>query len=213
MKRYLPLLAAPALILAGCSASNGSTAAPAPSATSAAAPSPSDTTATTGPPATGSTTSAASSSGSGAGTTTRCHTADLSLKFADGTGAAGTDHVNLVFTNKSGHTCTLYGYPGVSWVTGDSGTQVNDPLERVSGTKKTITLSSGAQAHTVVITHVAENYPADKCKPVPIRGYRIYPPEETAAIFVSQPGTECSIKGVNLGQIKPIESGAGARGE
>lgn len=132
-----------------------------------------------------------------------------------GTGgaAAGTYHTNLVFTNKSGHSCTLYGYPGVSWVTGDSGTQVNDPFQRSSGTKKTITLSAGGQAHAVLVTHAALNYPADKCKPTDVRGYRIYPPDETASIFVSAPAQECTIKGVNLGQVQPIASGPGERDE
>jgi hypothetical protein len=210
MKRFLPLLAVPAFILAGCSAGTGTTASPTPSATSATASTPSDPATTTSAPATSTT---SSGSGQGAGSVTRCHSADLSLKFGLGDAAAGTYHENLVFTNKSGHTCTLYGYPGVSWVTGDNGTQVNDPLERSAGTRKTITLASGGQAHAVIITHQALNYPTATCKPVSIRGYRIYPPDETASIFVSQAGTQCSIKGVNLGQVLPIESGAGTRGE
>jgi Protein of unknown function (DUF4232) len=118
-----------------------------------------------------------------------------------------------VFTNKSGHRCTLYGYPGVSWVTGDGGTQVNDPFQRGAGTRKTVTLAAGGQAHTVLVTHSAGAFPTDKCKPVTVRGYRVYPPDETAAIFVSRPGPECSVKGVNLGQVLPIQSGAGAPGE
>ena len=213
MKRFLPLLAVPAFILAGCSASTGTSASPTPSATSAAATAtPSDSSTATGAPATSSGTTS-SGSGQGAGSVTRCHTADLSLKFGLGDAAAGTYHQNLIFTNKSGHSCTLYGYPGVSWVTGDNGTQVNDPLERNAGTKKTITLASGGQAHAVIITHQALNYPTAKCKPVAIRGYRIYPPGETASIFVSQAGTQCSIKGVNLGQVLPIAAGPGTRGE
>jgi hypothetical protein len=135
------------------------------------------------------------------------------VKTGTGGAAAGTYHTNLVFTDKSDHKCTLDGYPGVSWVTGDNGTQVNDPFQRNSGTKKTITLSPGGQAHAVLVTHNALNYPADKCKPVDIRGYRIYPPDETAAIFVSAPGKQCSVKGTNLGQVLPITSGAGETGD
>jgi hypothetical protein len=130
-----------------------------------------------------------------------------------GDAAAGTYHTDLVFTDKSKHSCTLYGYPGVSWVTGDNGTQVNDPFQRNAGTKKTITLAPGGQAHAVLITHSAPNYPTEKCNPVSVRGYRIYPPDETASIFVSSPQTECSIKGVNLGQVLPISSGPGRPGD
>lgn len=207
MKRLLPILAVPALLLTGCSAGNDTTASSAPSAT---------TTTTASTPATSPAASASSGDNSGTvsagqgGGTARCHTGDLSLKVGTGGAAAGTYHTNLVFTDKSGHKCTLEGYPGVSWVTGDNGTQVNDPFQRNSGPKKTITLSPGGQAHAVLITHAALNYPADKCKPTDVRGYRIYPPDETAAIFVSAPGQECSIKGVNLGQVLPIASGAGS---
>jgi Protein of unknown function (DUF4232) len=210
MKRFLPLLAVPAFLLAGCSAGTGTTASPTAGATSATAPATNDSTATAGAPATSSSTSV---SGQGAAGPPRCHSGDLSLKFGQGDAAAGTYHENLVFTNKSGHKCTLYGYPGVSWVTGNNGTQVNEAFQRSPGAKKTITLAAGGRAHAVVITHNALNYPTDKCKPVATRGYRIYPPDETAAIFVSQAEKQCSIKGVNLGQVLPIESGAGERGE
>jgi hypothetical protein len=214
MKRLLPLLAVPAFLLAGCSAGT-TTVSPASSATTTSAtttsaPASGDTTATTGAPATGSTTS---SSGQGASSTARCHTADLSLRLGGADAAAGTYHQNLIFKNKSGHKCTLYGYPGVSWVTGDSGAQVNAPLQRNPGTKKTITLAVGGQAHAVVITHSTGAFDPGKCKPVPVRGYRVYPPDETTSIFVSQSGTECAATGVNLGQVLPIESGAGTTGE
>jgi hypothetical protein len=144
--------------------------------------------------------------------TSRCHSSDLSLKIGTGGAGAGTYHTNLVLTDKSTHSCTLYGYPGVSWVAGDNGTQVNDPFERESGTKKTITLKPGGVAHVVLVTHSALAYPTEKCKPVQVRGLRIYPPDETASIFLSRPTTECSAKGVNLGQVEPAASGPGEEG-
>jgi hypothetical protein len=205
MKRLLPLVAVPALLLTGCSAGNDPTAAPATTSSSAAA-SPTTTPGASKSPESGS--SPAANTG-----TERCHTGDLSVKTGTGGAAAGTYHTNLVFTDKSDHRCTLTGYPGVSWVTGDNGTQVNDPFERASGTKKTITLSPGGQAHAVLVTHDALNFPADKCKPTDVRGYRIYPPDETAAIFVSAPAKECSVKPTGLGQVQPIATGPGQRDE
>jgi hypothetical protein len=199
MKRLLPLLAVPALLLAGCSAGNDTSAPLTPTASSSA-------------PSAAAAASSTATSALGS-STERCHTGDLSVKTGTGGAAAGTYHTNLVFTDKSDRKCTLDGYPGVSWVAGDNGIQVNDPFQRNSGTKKTITLSPGGQAHAVLVTHNALNYPADKCKPIDVRGYRIYPPDETAAIFVSAPGKQCSIKGTNLGQVLPIASGAGETGD
>jgi hypothetical protein len=205
MKRLLPILAVPAFLLAGCSAGTDTTA----SSPASSTPSATATTPASDPsPSSGSSSGTTGQPAAGTGTA-RCHTGDLSAKMGTGDGGAGTYHTNLVFTDKSDHKCTLYGYPGVSWVTGDNGTQVNSPFERSSGTKKTITLSPGGQAHAVLVTHAALNFSADKCKPTDVRGYRIYPPDETAAIFVSLPSKQCSVKGTNLGQVLPIAGGAG----
>ena len=211
MKRLLPFLAMPVLLLTGCSSGDKTTATPPPHATTTTATTTTATTATGGPsPSRGGTSSSQSTAANG---TARCHTGDLSVKTGASDGAAGTYHTDLVFTDKSGHKCTLYGYPGVSWVAGDNGTQVNDPFARGSGTKKTVTLAPGGQAHAVLVTHAALNFPAATCKPVDVRGYRVYPPDETASIFVSAPGKQCSAKGVNLGQVLPIASGPGQSGD
>ena len=206
MKRFLALLAVPAVVLAGCSSSGGeSSAAPAPSVTvTSASPSSSPT----APTATTSTTSTTSTE-----SMPRCHTADLSLTKGTGGAAAGTESMNLVFTNKSPHACTLYGYPGVSWVAGDNGTQVNAPFSREAGPgKKTITLAAGAVASALLLWPNSANFEASECKPAEVRGYRIYPPDEKASVFVDSPETVCSAKGVGLGRVQPIVKGAGQPG-
>jgi hypothetical protein len=215
MKRIPIILTAPiaaSVLLAGCSSGTQTGAAPATPATSAPAAESAGTNPSPTPSSTGTKTATSTGSTTSPGTT-RCHSGDLSLKLGSGGGAAGTQYENLVFTNKANHTCTLYGYPGVSWVTGDNGTQVNDPFERNSTTaKKTIKLAPGAHAHAVLATHAAELFDKTKCKPESVRGLRIYPPDETASIFVSQPGTACSAKGVNLGSVQAIASGVGDEG-
>lgn len=95
-------------------------------------------------------TATATSSTKPAGTD-RCHTADLTVTPGNRGGTAGTSYLNLVFTNRSPHSCTLYGYPGVSWVTGDNGAQVNNGFTRNPDQKKvTITIKSHREAHTSV---------------------------------------------------------------
>jgi Protein of unknown function (DUF4232) len=204
------LVSAPIVtLLAGCSGGGG-TAAPTPAATppsatsSIGAPSPSPT---------ASLTSAASASaspggnGGQAGGTPRCHTGDLKVSVAadPGGGAAGSSYESLVFKNSANHPCTLTGYPGVSFVAGDQGTQVNAPFARDPGQgRPTVRLLPGAAAHATLRIPNYQNFPADQCKPVSVRGFRVYPPDETASIFVSQPQKACSVKGIGVGDVRPI---------
>ncbi|GGL10916.1 DUF4232 domain-containing protein [Mangrovihabitans endophyticus] len=150
-----------------------------------------------------------SQGGSGSGDPGRCHTSDLSIADAPDPngGAAGSYGELLVFTNKSADACTLYGYPGVSWVAGDDGTRVNDPFQRSGGDRATLRLEPGEHAHATLVLVRAGNFGADDCKPAKVRGYRVYPPDETASIFVEKPQTVCSAKGKGLGQVRPLVAG------
>ncbi|MEV6928020.1 DUF4232 domain-containing protein [Dactylosporangium sp. NPDC051485] len=136
----------------------------------------------------------------------RCHTGELEVtaQAAPGGGAAGSVYTWLVFTNASGRACTLYGYPGVSWVTGADGQQVNQPAERdPSGKPATVTLRPGGAAHAQVRAGHPDMFP-DICEPVPVAGYRVYPPDETSALFVPAAGRQCSADGVNRAVVEPI---------
>ena len=231
MKRLLVLMAAPLLFAAGCSSSSGTPAAgPATSATTTApatdgAGSAADPGGTTGAgTSTGSGAGAGTSTGSGTGTgagtgsggaspakqasTSRCHTGDLKLSLGEGDGAAGTGYTPLIFKNVSGRTCTLYGFPGVSWVAGNDGQQVNGGFTRTDAAKDTITLTAGGVAHATLATHDVGFYDAAQCKPVSVRGLRVYPPDETKSIFVPLATKACSVSGVNLGTVSPIAKGA-----
>jgi len=183
--------------LAACSSPGSPSAAPTPSAAPA-----------TSVPATSATGAAPATSAASAGTP-RCHTADLKVTDTPDPagGAAGHHGEFLIFTNSSGHRCTLYGYPGVSFVAGDQGKQVGDAFSRSGGARKTITLAAGAAAHATIQLVTTGVYDEADCKPAQVRGYRIYPPDETAAVFVSRPQTVCSAKGKGVGQVHPIAAG------
>ncbi|WP_436531339.1 DUF4232 domain-containing protein [Actinoplanes sp. HUAS TT8] len=205
-------MATPLLFAAGCSATTSPTAAPAPSAapTSASATpagGPDTATPTAGAPTTA--TSPATGSGAGKPVDSRCHTADLKLTIGEGDGAAGTVYAPLIFTNTSDRTCTLYGYPGVSWVTGNNGTQVNDPFKRSEQRKKaTVTIKPGGTANAVLQQANVGVFDKAECKPESIRGLRIYPPDETSSVFVSLPGQACSAKGVGVASVWAIAAGS-----
>jgi hypothetical protein len=197
VKQLLALLVVPVALLAGCSGGDHKTASPTfVNGASAGAGTGTGTGTGTGP------------GGNNAGGTPRCHTADLSLKLGPKGKAAGTFHNNLIFIAKSSHPCTLSGFPTVSWVTSENGTRVNEPFKHsklTQGTDKTITLAPGQQARAVLVTKDTGKTSKSRCDPVSVRGYRITPPGETKAIFVSASGKQCSAKGVNLGQVLPIE--------
>jgi hypothetical protein len=125
-----------------------------------------------------------------------CATSGLDLWLdTDGSGAAGTIYYQLNFTNLSGSTCTLLGYPGVSGVT-LAGTQLGSAAARNhSFTPHLVTLTNGATATAIVgITQVSLFQPA-KCGPVTAAGLRVYPPGQTASKIVPFPFGACSKNG------------------
>ncbi|GAA3297988.1 DUF4232 domain-containing protein [Dactylosporangium vinaceum] len=140
----------------------------------------------------------------------RCHTGDLKVTAQgamSGGGEMNNRYVWLVFTNTSSRSCTLYGYPGVSWVAGDSGQQVNEATVRKSGTTPArFTLAPQASGHATVHDGNPDAF-GPECQPVEVRGYRVYPPDETAAIFVPWAVMACSGRGVNVGTVSPLVPG------
>jgi hypothetical protein len=160
----------------------------------------------TASPAPGEPSTSPATSGSAVPATSRCHTNELSVTVQDspGGGAAGSVYKWLIFTNVSTRTCTVSGYPGVSYVTGPDGQQVNDPATRsLAATPAPVTLDPGHGAYAQLQTGHPEMFP-DTCKPVAVAGYRVYPPDETTAIFVPAPSQQCSTKGVNATVVYPM---------
>ena len=45
------------------------------------------------------------------------------------------------------------------------------------------------------------------CQPVDVAGFRVYPPDETAALFASYPGQTCSAKGLAVPTVRPVQPG------
>jgi hypothetical protein len=224
----VPLLSA-GLLAAGCAASTSTSGAPAAaggasaSSPSAAAGASSGASSAGASASTSSGTSAsASSAASGtvtlSGGTPACTSAHLQASLGGGAGAGmSQNHTGLQLRNTGTSACTLYGYPGVSWVRGASGVQTGAAATRQTdpnGTEKTVTLAPGALASAPLDIVDAAVIPPSECKPVAVRGLRIYPPGQQAALFVSLPTAaggygECSLttKSPTL-MIGYIEAGA-----
>jgi hypothetical protein len=116
---------------------------------------------------------------------------DLRIGLGAGDGAAGSVYRDLTFRNVSGHSCYLDGHPGVSFV-GTHGNQVGPSATR-TGSVKDVVVQAGHTAYATLRIVNYQNYePA--CTKATVDGLRVYPPDSTAAAFVSMPGTTCSNK-------------------
>jgi len=123
-----------------------------------------------------------------------CKVADLKLSLGGGDAAAGTVYRQLRFTNKGSRTCTIQGFPGVSYVAGDDGHQVGPAAFRDGAKGKAISLTPGKTVFAPVGFVQVRNYDPAVCKPTSVRGLRVYPPHEYNSMFVSAPGTGCAGK-------------------
>jgi Protein of unknown function (DUF4232) len=136
------------------------------------------------------------------------------------------NHTGLQLRNIGSSACTLYGFPGVSWVAGADGHQVGAAATREpdnsGGAEKTVTLAPGALASAPFDIVDAAVLSPSTCKPVPVRGLRIYPPNEQAALFLALPTPaggygECSgqtrTPTLMIGYLQPgVQSGGGGQG-
>jgi hypothetical protein len=117
--------------------------------------------------------------------TPRCQTKNLSLSLERADGTAGSVYEPLRLTNKGASSCTLFGYPGVSFVTAGSGNQVGaDAARNPQHSAHTVTLAPGASAESIVQVVDHMNYSPAQCKAAGVSGFRVYPPGETAAAYV-----------------------------
>ena len=128
-----------------------------------------------------------------------CLTSQLTLSLGESQGAAGSQIAPLIFTNSGSASCTLGGYPGVSFVTGDNGSQVGAAGVRSGAAGGTINLAPKQTAQALVKIADTDNYPPTTCRPVTVRGLRVYPPGQKAALFVALPDAPeaCSGSGVS----------------
>lgn len=186
-------VAAAALVLAGCGPSQPqqqsttSPSSPAPTGTDSASPSGSATPDATGTP-----------SSSAAGSPGLCKAAGLTAATdATGGGAAGSVYMKLMLTNKGTEPCLLRGFPGVSLVANATGAPIGAPATRDNTAPAVDVLLAPGKSGTAVLRYTqARNYM--ECKVADAAGYRIYPPEDKASLFVAEPRTACTNADITL---------------
>jgi hypothetical protein len=185
------------------------------SATSAAAPTRTVTATVAAPPATATTTPAdvPSSSASAASGPGSCPTNALRAAIGTGEGAAGSTYTEIDFTNISGATCTLYGYPGVSLASGTTPvTQLGASARQdTTSGRELVTLAPGAVASALLRIVQAGNFPSSVCGLVTAKYLQVYPPNQKQAIYLSFTAPACS-KPVQILTVSAVRPGAGNAG-
>jgi len=140
-----------------------------------------------------------------------CPTAALTVALGPGSGAAGSTYFPIEFTNASGTTCSLYGYPGVSLVTA-SGAQVGAAAtEDPTYPRVLVTLTPGSTVHAELrITH-AQNYPPSTCIPATANMLRVFPPGQTSALYIEMTALGCSNTSVQILSVQTVQPGNGSQ--
>jgi len=192
-----------AAAVAGCASSGTSSPPAAPGSTA-----PTPTTASPAPTS-GNTPAVASPSATATGPAA-CPTSSLQVKQGVSQGYAGGVYVVIDFTNTSGSTCTLYGYPGVSLVSGPPYMQIGLAAKRSTTTPKTlVTLAPGATANALLQIVDALNYPSASCGPAKATALKVYPPNQTVPVYLPNTSNGCT-KPVQILYIGAVRPGSGS---
>jgi hypothetical protein len=139
-----------------------------------------------------------------------CATSILHLRLGQSNGAAGSTIVPLEFINESSQACTLYGFPGVSFVTKVGGGQIGNPASRdPASAASQVTLAASGRAHALLQVAVAQNYPAAKCHPVTAHWLQVYPPGQTAPLYLNFTSSTCTAKSVHILTVQTVQPGNG----
>jgi Protein of unknown function (DUF4232) len=199
------LLTCGAGLLTACGSSGGSSAQPGSTVTVTTTPP-----GTTASPATASPSSTVPGSAGGGSGAAGCTTSALKVTIGQGNGAAGSTIIPLQFTNQSSSTCTMFGFPGVSFVSGAGGSQIGAPADRDAGAARSlVTLAPGAIASAQLQVAVAQNFPAAQCGLTTAHWLKIFPPGETAALFVKYSASTCSHPKEKVLHVQAVQSGSG----
>jgi hypothetical protein len=136
-----------------------------------------------------------------------CTSSHLSATLGQFQGAAGTEGVPIIFTNTGLSTCTLQGYPGVSLV-GANGVQLGSPAVRQgTGPGPLVQLAPNQTTTAQYLQPIGGAY---NCTLITAMGLRIYPPNQTGALFAPSSGLMwCSAFPSTALQIYPIGEAIG----
>jgi hypothetical protein len=105
--------------------------------------------------------------------------------------------MELILTNSGPSSCHLKGFAGVSLTNSPNGQPIGAPARRDTSVPVGDVLLAPGKAGTAVLRYTqAGNYP--DCVKATAAGFRVYPPEDTASLFVPRPSDACSNASIEL---------------
>jgi len=136
-----------------------------------------------------------------------CATTNLKLAVGQPNGAAGTIFYPLDFTNTGSAACTMYGYPGVAFVSSPGGSVIGAPASRRSPPVPTlITVAPGATAHATLA--VSDVVIGNNCvHKVQVKWVQVYPPDQFSALFAGLNRQGCADKSLVTMGVTAVTSG------
>ncbi|MGW4623023.1 DUF4232 domain-containing protein [Streptomyces sp. NPDC004592] len=138
----------------------------------------------------------------------RCTSAHLRVSAEKVDTAAGTTHFQLVFQNTGDSTCTLTGFPGVSF-RGRDGARIGNAAERDTDTAvTTVTLIPNAHAAADAQAPSGRSgYSDAECRLKSVSFLGVFPPGSRDQIDAPWKTAECgssAIHGLKVGPVHPI---------
>lgn len=122
-----------------------------------------------------------------------------------GGGAAGSVYMKLVLTNSGSTNCLLKGFPGVSFTSSPDGSPIGMPARRDDTVPAVgLVLGPGHSGKATLRYIRPGNIP--ECTTTPAEGFRVYPPEDTASLFIAQKMVACSNSNVELLTISTFQA-------
>jgi Protein of unknown function (DUF4232) len=137
-----------------------------------------------------------------------CETPGLVIWLnTNGSGAAGSTFYHLEFTNLSGHSCTLNGFPFL-YAVNLSGHQLGRRAG-FNGSAHSVTIGKGKTASALLQIVDVQNFgPPLKCQPTTAAGLKVFPPNQTRAKVVPFPFGACGRpagKGPSFLSVGPVK--------
>lgn len=135
-----------------------------------------------------------------------CATSELRVTLSPASAAAGTAYQLIDFENQGGSTCTMQGYPGISFVDA-SGNQIGQSAarENLAGESTVaVTLQPGQVATAYMGLGDAYNFPTQTCEPTTAAGLRVFPPDQLDSVVVPSSWVLCA-SGLDVPVVAPVQ--------